>query len=83
MIILKFDILKHLCSSYLRIEVKDKPGVLSSITRSFAKNKISIKNLIQKPDKKNKKASIIIITHENIEKNYKSLLTSLFKNKYV
>ena len=79
----KFNILNHLCSSYLRIEVKDQPGVLSSITKIFANNKISIKNLIQKPNKKNKKASIIIITHENIEKNYKNLLFNLIKNKFV
>jgi len=79
----KFNILNHLCSSYLRIEVKDQPGVLSSITKIFAKNKISIKNLIQKPNKRNKKASIIIITHENIEKNYKNLLLNLFRNKFV
>ena len=81
--IVKFDILRHLCSSYLRIEAKDLPGVLSSITKIFAKNKISIKNLIQNPDKKNKKASIIIITHENLEKNYNNLLSSLIKNKFV
>ena len=79
----KFDISKHLCSSYLRIEVKDMPGVLSSITKIFAKNKISIKNLIQNPDKKNKKASIIIITHENSEKNYNNLLLNLIKNKFI
>ena len=79
----KFDISKHICSSYFRIEVKDIPGVLSSITKIFAENKISIKNLIQNPDKKNKKASIIIITHENLEKNYKNLFLSLVKNKFV
>ena len=78
-----FDILNHYCSSYLRIEVKDQSGVLSSITKSFALNKISIKNLIQIPDKKNKRASIIIITHKSLEKNYKKLLSSLFKNKFV
>ena len=79
----KFNILNHICSSYLRIEVKDQPGVLSSITKSFAKNKISIKNLIQRPDKKNNKATIIIITHENIEKNFQNLLSHLNKNKFV
>jgi len=79
----KFNILNHRCSSYLRIEVQDLPGVLSSITKNFARNKISIKNLIQKPNKKNKKASIIIITHENVEKNFNNLLLNLFKNKYV
>ena len=79
----KFNILNHFCSSYLRIEVKDKPGVLSSITKIFAKNKISIKNFIQKPNKKNKKASIIIITHENLEKNFNNLISHLSKNKFV
>jgi homoserine dehydrogenase len=74
---------KHSCSSYIRIEVNDIPGVLSSITKVFAKNKISIKNLIQNPDKKSKKASIIIITHESLEKNYNNLLLSLNKNKFL
>ena len=72
-----------MCSSYLRIEVKDQAGVLSSITKIFAKNKISIKNLIQSPDKKNKKATIVIITHETLEKNFSSLLSSLKKNKFI
>ena len=49
----------------------------------FAKNSISIKNLIQKPNKKNKKASIIIITHENSEKNFNNLISNLIKNKFI
>ena len=81
--IIKFNILKHTSSSYLRIEVKDLPGVLSSITKIFAKNRISIKNLLQNPDKKNKKATIIIITHKNLEKNYNNLFSNLTKNKFV
>ncbi len=79
----KFNILNHNCSSYIRVDVKDIPGVLSSITKNFARNKISIKNLIQIPDKKNKKASINIITHENNEKNFKNLLGNLNKNSFV
>ncbi len=78
-----FNILKHLCSSYLRIDVKDLPGVLSSITRIFTKNKISIKNLIQIPNKKKKIASIVIISHENAEENFKNLLSNLSNNKFV
>ena len=78
-----FDINKHVCSSYLRVEVKDIPGVLSSITKIFAKNKISIKNLLQKPNKKKKMATIIIITHNNLEENYKKLVSNLFTNKFV
>jgi homoserine dehydrogenase len=79
----KFDILNRDLSSYLRINVKDQPGVLSSITKIFSKNKISIKNLIQAPDKKMKIASIAIITHENKEKNFKNLIKNLTKNKFV
>jgi homoserine dehydrogenase len=78
-----FNILERSCSSYLRIEVKDLPGVLSSITKIFANNYISIKNLVQNPDKKNKRASIIIITHKTSEKNYSKLLNILTKNKFV
>tara|TARA_B100001250_G_scaffold358223_1_gene334379 strand:- start:748 stop:2034 length:1287 start_codon:yes stop_codon:yes gene_type:complete len=79
----KFDILSRDLSSYLRINVKDQPGVLSSITKIFSKNKISIKNLIQVPDKKTKIASIAIITHENKERNFKNLIKNLTKNKFV
>ena len=81
--IAKFNIAKHRSSSYLRIEVKDLPGVLSSITKIFAKNKISIKNLIQVPDKMKKKATVLIITHEALEKNFNNLLSNLYKNKFV
>tara|TARA_Y100000590_G_scaffold394273_1_gene473291 strand:- start:8895 stop:10199 length:1305 start_codon:yes stop_codon:yes gene_type:complete len=81
--ITKFDISNHKCSSYLRIEVKDLSGVLSSITKIFAKSKISIKNLIQVPDKKKKTASIAIITHENAEKNFNILLKNINRNKFV
>ena len=70
-------------SFYLRFKVKDKPGVLSSITKAFAKNNISIKNLIQDPDKKNNKAFITILTHENLEKNFDDLLINLAKNKFL
>ena len=63
--------------------VKDLPGVLSSITKIFSKNKISIKNLVQVPDKKNNNASIAIITHKSLEKNYMNLLSNLSRNKYV
>ena len=78
-----YDKNKYSKSLYLRLEVNDKPGVLSSITKSFAKNRISIKNLIQNPDKKNNKASLIIVTHKSLEKNYINLLNDLRKNKFI
>jgi len=70
-------------SFYLRLEVKDRSGVLSSITNIFTKNKISIKNLIQNPNKKSKKASIIIVTHLSLEKNFYNLIKHLSKNQFL
>ena len=66
-------------SLYLRFEVKDKQGVLSYITNRLAKFKISVDRIIQTPDRKNKKARIIIITHRTKEINAKKCL-SIFKN---
>jgi len=69
----------YINSLYLRFEVKDKPGVLSEITNRLAKYKISVKRIIQTPDKKNKTATIVIITHKTSEKNSNNCL-SIFKN---
>ena len=70
-------------SLYLRFEVKDKQGVLSSITNRLAKFKISVKRIIQTPDKANKKATIVIITHKTTEKNSKKCLSVFRKNKNI
>ena len=68
-------------SLYFRLEVKDKPGVLSSITKLFASYKISIQRLIQIPDNKKKIASIVIITHEANEANSLKCLSIFKRNK--
>ena len=57
----------YMNSLYLRIEVKDKPGVLSNITKNLAKKRISIQRLIQIPNNKKKTATIVIITHKSRE----------------
>mgnify|MGYP001267015470 CR=1 FL=1 len=74
---------KYTNSLYLRFEVKDKQGVLSSITNRLAKYKISVKRIIQTPDKKNKKATIVIITHKTTEINARNCLSVFKKNKNV
>ncbi len=70
-------------SLYLRFEVKDKSGVLSLITNRLAKYKISIKKIIQTPDKKNNSATIVIITHKTTEINSKKCLSIFNKNKNI
>ena len=68
-------------SLYLRFEVKDKSGVLSKITNRLAKYKISVKRLIQTPDKRTNKATIVIITHKTNELNSKNCLSIFNKDK--
>ena len=70
-------------SLYLRFDVKDKQGVLSLITNRLSKYKISVKRIIQTPDKKNNKARIVIITHKTTEINAKNCLSIFKKNKNI
>ena len=79
--IISYDQSQYLNSLYLRFEVKDKPGVLSLITKQLAKYKISIERLIQTPDHKKKRASIVIITHKAKELNLTKCLKSFKSNK--
>ena len=76
-----YNVNNYLNSLYLRFEVKDKPGVLSRITNRLAKYKISVKRLIQTPDKKSKKATVVIITHKTSEINSKNCLSKFKKDK--
>ena len=75
--------MKYSNSLYLRFEVNDKQGVLSLITNRLAKYKISVKRIIQTPDKKNNKATIVIITHKTSEKNASNCLSIFGKNKNI
>ena len=74
---------KYTNSLYLRFEVKDKQGVLSLITNRLAKYKISVKRIIQTPDKKNKQATIVIITHKTTEINARNCLSIFKKSKNI
>ncbi len=74
---------EYVNSLYLRFEVNDRPGVLSSITNRLAKYKISVKRIIQIPNKIKKKATIAIITHKTTEKNIRSCLSIFNKNKNI
>ncbi|MDA9631338.1 homoserine dehydrogenase [Candidatus Pelagibacter sp.] len=78
-----YNVKNYVNSLYLRFEVKDKPGVLSQITNRLAKYKISVKRLIQTPDKKNKKATIVIITHKTSELNCSNCLSLFNSNKNI
>ena len=70
-------------SAYLRFEVVDKSGVLSNITNIFSKNKVSIKRLIQNPDKNKKRSSIVIITHKSKNIHLKKTLKEVARKNYM
>ena len=70
-------------SAYFRFLVLDKPGILSSITNIFSKNKVSIKRLVQNPDKQKKSSSIIIITHKTKNKFLNKILNKIAKKNYI
>lgn len=70
-------------SSYIRLDVKDKYGILSDVTKLMAKNKISVKRLIQNPTVSKNNASIVIITHEGKSSSFANVLSKLKKKKYI
>ena len=78
-----YNVNNYANSLYLRFEVKDKSGVLSKITNRLAMYNISVKRLIQTPDKKNNKATIVIITHKTNELNSKNCLSIFKKDKNI
>ena len=82
--VLKFsNIADRFFSAYFRFEVLDKPGVLSNITNIFSKNKVSIKRLIQDPNKNKGSSSIIVITHNAKDKFLIKILREVNKKTYV
>jgi homoserine dehydrogenase len=81
---LKFhNINERFFSAYIRFEVLDKPGVLSNITNAFSKNKVSIKRLVQNPNKNKKSSSIIIITHKSKDKFLNKIIKEITKKNYI
>ena len=70
-------------SAYLRFNVADKPGVLSNITQIFSKNSVSIKRLVQDPNKNKNSSSIIIITHPSKDKSLNKIIKTINKRSYV
>ena len=77
------DISERFFSAYFRFNVTDKPGVLSNITQIFSRNKVSIKRLVQDPNKNKSSSSIIIITHPSKDKSLNKIIQTINKRSYV
>jgi homoserine dehydrogenase len=68
---------------YLRMTVKDEPGVLAQIATVMANNRVSIASVIQTASDKAGAASLILTTHESNERALRETLASLAKLKSV
>ncbi len=67
-------------SYYLRMRVKDRPGVLADITRILARSRISIEAMVQKePAPGESSVDIVMLTHRAIEKNVNAALRRIEK----
>ena len=78
-----YNVKNYLNSLYIRFEVKDKPGVLSDITKQLALKKISVERLIQIPNHNKKTASIVIITHKSNENDAQNCLKRFKSNRNI
>ena len=77
------DITNRIFSAYIKLDVKDKHGVLSNITNICSQNKVSIKRLIQDPNSNKLSSSIVIITHKCKNDLLTKTLKKLEKKEYI
>uniref|UniRef100_A0A7C3MRE0 Homoserine dehydrogenase n=1 Tax=Dictyoglomus thermophilum TaxID=14 RepID=A0A7C3MRE0_DICTH len=65
---------------YIRIWVKDQPGVLAQIAKILGENSISISSVIQKEtSEKEEKAEIVILTHKTNENSMQKAISEIKK----
>ena len=65
-------------SYYLRLRVKDQPGVLADITRVLADHSISIDAMVQKePAEGEEQVDIIMLTHQAVEKRVDAAIAKM------
>ena len=65
-------------SYYLRMQAKDRPGVLADVTKILGDLHISIEAILQKePAENEEEASVIILTHRVAEKNMNNAIQQI------
>ncbi len=68
---------------YLRLDVKDEPGVLAKIASCTAKAGVSIASLVQRPSEKPDAASLLLTTHECSEAQIRRAVSRLSRHRCV
>ena len=62
---------------YIRMDVKDEPGVLALIATSTAQSQVSIASVLQRPSERAGAATLILTTHTSNEKAIRATLARL------
>ena len=62
-------------SMFIRLSVKDEPGVLAKIAGTFGENNVSIESVIQ--EGRGDKAELVLVTHEAPEKDLNNSINQI------
>jgi homoserine dehydrogenase len=62
---------------YMRLNVKDRPGVLAEIAAVLAEQRISIGTVLQQPGAERGSASLVLTTHSTSERSMRDALAAL------
>jgi len=62
---------------YLRLTVKDQPGVLAQVASVMARHAVSIASVLQNPAERAGAASLVLTTHESNERSIRRALAAL------
>lgn len=67
------------CACYLRMTVKDEPGVLAEIARELSTAGVSIGSMIQQPCDEEGSAQLVFLTHEAFERSVNQAIAAIEK----
>jgi len=65
------------CEYYLRLMVKDQPGVIAAVTSILADHRISLEALVQKERHACHNVPIVMLTHETTEGNMQAAISRI------
>ena len=68
---------------YLRLSVKEQPGVVAAVTDILAKNQISISSLMQPEGADGSQVPLLIVTYATEEKAMKQAMSEIAKLDFV
>ena len=74
---------KHVGAYYVRLSVRDQPGVLADVAKIFAAEKVSIESVLQRGRAPDQNVPLILTTHECVEAAMNRVRDALAKHPAV